>query len=219
MEILRISLVFGMTENQLNLNNSKILNLFIKLKTKTMKCLNLYCRNYYDDFNSYHDNFLPVVWNLLPLAKEDQKYEKLIKELLDYYKMLFQFSRVQNLTQENLNLLINNLILTNMVMSSSELNTFEDDSTNFLKMELEEADVDSSKYFNYNLDKYHSINLLKNIIQHNKHVTDQIIRPLIGNYLEQYYKDPNKNWTNKIIAINLIFATMITTFAQRSKII
>lgn len=67
------------------------------------------------------------------------------------------------------------------------------------------------------LDKYHAINLLKNIIQSNIQVTNEIIRPLIGNYLDLYYKDPNKNWENKIIAINLIFATMINTFAQRSK--
>jgi hypothetical protein len=48
-------------------------------------------------------------------------------------------------------------------------------------------------------------------------VTDKYIRPIISEYLELYYSDPKKNWMNKIIALNLIFATMIKTFAQRSK--
>lgn len=148
MEILRVSLAFGIADNTINLSDTKILNLFLKLKKKTMKNLNLFCRCYYDDFLNYHDSFLQVVWNLLPLAKEDQKYEKITKELLDYYKMLFQYKRIVNFGQDNLNILINGLILSNMHLSSSELTEFEEDHNKFLMMELEEADMDSSNLQN-----------------------------------------------------------------------
>lgn len=49
-------------------------------------------------------------------------------------------------------------------------------------------------------------------------LTNDYIKPLINRLIDSYYANPSKNWMNKIISINLIFATMIKHFAQRSKI-
>ncbi len=68
------------------------------------------------------------------------------------------------------------------------------------------------------LDKYHAINLLKNLNNIYQNLTNDYIKPLINSYLEKYYSNPSGEWMNKVIAINLIFATMIKTFAQKSKI-
>jgi exportin-2 (importin alpha re-exporter) len=123
---------------------------FIKFKTKGMECLNLYCANYYDDIINYHNEFLAVVWNLLSFIKTDDiNYSKLIKELLDYYKILFQYNRAEGFSYEIIQQLINTLVLTNMQMTSQEMDEFEDNPINFLKVELEEADMDSSNIINF----------------------------------------------------------------------
>jgi exportin-2 (importin alpha re-exporter) len=130
-------------------SNDRVLNsLFIKVKKVAMKALNLYCNNYYEDIIQSHNDFLPSVWNLLNLIKHDETYAKLIREILDYYKILFQYKRTVGFESSTIQHLINNLIIPEMRMTNKEMDDFEDNPINFLKIELEEADMDSSKYLN-----------------------------------------------------------------------
>lgn len=45
---------------------------------------------------------------------------------------------------------------------------------------------------------------------------DEFINPMIQKLLNDYYANPSKCWNDKIVAINLIFAMYIKTFAQKS---
>jgi exportin-2 (importin alpha re-exporter) len=210
-----MNIIKGVLEYYLKFDDNNILKQFIKLKTIAMRCLNLYCMNYYEDFINYHNDFISLVWNLLSMAKVDYIYSKLVKQFLDYYKLLFQNNRATGLNEEIVQLLINNLVLPNLQITHKELDDYEENPVNFLKIELEEVDMDSS-INSLILDKYHAINLLKYILNVYNSMINNYIQPLINNLLNNYYSDPNKNWMNKIIAINLIFATMIKTFAQKS---
>ena len=67
------------------------------------------------------------------------------------------------------------------------------------------------------LDKYFAINVLKSILQKDKEMLDKYIRPMIDNLINSYYQNPKKNWMDKIIAINLIFGSMIKTYAAKCK--
>lgn len=145
MNILKACIEFGLPP--IFLNNRNILKAFIRLKTKTMRALNLYCYNYYEDFKDYHDSFIQPVWNLLIITKNDDIYYKITKELLEYYKVLFNNDRINS---QNFNVneisqhIIQNLIIPNMKLSSKELDDFEDNPVNYLKVELEEVDMESS---------------------------------------------------------------------------
>jgi exportin-2 (importin alpha re-exporter) len=116
----------------------------LKLKATAMHCLNLCCNNYSDDITDYHNGFMPSVWNLVMALKQDENYSKLVKELLDYYKILFQYNRTTGFQQDAIQHLVNNLIIPNMKMTGKELDEYEENPVNFLKVELEEADMDSS---------------------------------------------------------------------------
>jgi len=147
MNILKASLDFNLPQSFLSDKN--IFKTFLKLKTKTMRSLNMYCYNYYEDFKDYHDSFIESVWNLLLIIKNDDIYYKLTKELLEYYKVLFNNDRI-NIQNLNLNEIsqhiIQNLIIPNMKLTSKELDDFEDNPVNYLKVELEEVDMESSKF-------------------------------------------------------------------------
>ena len=202
----------GTLETQ-EINNLDIncLRLFLGVKSTVMKCLNLYCNNYYEDILAYHNDFFAPVWNLTLIVKHEDLYSKLIRELLDYYKILFQYTRQHGFDEKTIQHLVNNLIIPEMRMTNKEVDDFQDNPINFLKIELEEADMDSNKY--------HAIALLKNLLTHFPNLTEDHLKPMINNYLQSYYADQQKTVMNKIIAINLIFATYIKTFAQRSKYI
>jgi exportin-2 (importin alpha re-exporter) len=120
------------------------MSIFIRLKSAGMRCVNLYCVNYYEDIQQYHNEFLPSVWNLLGFSKEENG--KLVKELLDYYKTIFYYKRSEGFTPDAIKYLIQILIIPNMSMTGKEIEEFEDNPTNFLKVELEETDMDSSKF-------------------------------------------------------------------------
>lgn len=144
MDILKGSLDFSVP-----LDNPYDLNLFLKVKKTAMRCLNLCCNNYSEDIVDYHNNFIQSVWNLVTLVKQEDSYSKLVRELLDYYKILFQYNRSSGFNPDTIQHLINSLIIPNMTMTNKELDEFEENAINFLKVELEEADMDSSKYFVY----------------------------------------------------------------------
>lgn len=59
--------------------------------------------------------------------------------------------------------------------------------------------------------------MLKSILQKNKEMLNNYIRPMIDNLIASYYQNPKKNWMDKIIAINLIFGSMIKTYAAKCK--
>ena len=181
--------------------------LVLKLKAKTLKNISLYYSNYYEDVEKYVQLFCSSVWTVMCQCKTNDNFSKLMKELLDFFKYGFQMRRMNNLNMGQLNQIIENIILPNMIMSDKESEEFLDNPIEFLKIEFEEYDMSSNKYF--------SINLLQLIISNFPDVNKQIIGPKINTFLSEYNKDKIKNSNKKLIVINLLFASCIKTFAQR----
>ena len=150
--------------------SKNLVDLVLKLKAKTLKNINLYYNNYYEDVVNYVQQFSSSVWIVMCNCKINDNFSKLMKELLDFFKFGFQMRRINNLNMEQLNQIIENIILPNMTMSQKESEDFLDNPIEFLKIEFEEYDMSSNKYY--------SINLL-------------------------------------LMAINLLLASCIKTFAQR----
>ena len=193
--------------SNMNNINKNLFDMVIKLKAKTLKNINYYYYNYYEDVENYIQQFSSSVWTVMCTCKINDNFSKLMKELLDYFKCGFQMRRMNNLNMEQLNKIIEKIILPNMTMSEKEIEEFLDNPVEFLKVEFEEYDMSSNKYF--------SINLLQLIISNYPEVNKQIIAPKINKFLEEYNKDNSKNWNKKLVVINLLFASCIKTFAQR----
>ena len=151
-----------------------------------------------------------LIWKLNYLVKSVDSYSGFTKELLQSYGTNFQYKRISNLKQEDVNALISILILPNIKMTENEKEEFEDNPVSFLKSELQEVDLDSNKYY--------SINLLKSLISLDPSLITTYINPTIQKFLSDYQANRNKCWNDKITAINLIFATHIKTFASRSNL-
>ena len=130
-----------------------------------------------------------------------------MKELLDFFKSGFQMGKINNLSMEQINKIFEYIILPNLSMSYQEEQDFQENPVEFLKIEFEEYDMNSNKYF--------SINLLQIIINNYPDVNKVIIAPKIAALLQEYESNKNNNWNKKFLAINLLFASCIKTFAQR----
>ena len=193
--------------SNMNLINNQSYEFVLKLKAKTLKNINLYYSNYYEDIDKYVQQLSGAVWTVMSHCKINDNYSKLMKELLDFFKYGFQMRRFNNLNMEQLNKIIESIILPNMSLVEREKQEFLDNPVEFSKIEFEEYDMSSNKYF--------SINLLQLIISNYPDVNKQIIGPKINTFLAEYNKDKKNNWNKKLIVINLLFASSIKTFAQR----
>lgn len=191
----------------MNVITSNLIDLVLKVKARTLKNINLYYSNYYEDIEKYVQQFYSSVWTLMCQCKINDNYSKLMKELLDFFKCGFQTGRISNLNMEQLNQIFTYIILPNMALTEKEDEEFQDHPVEFLKTEFEEYDMNSNKYF--------SINLLQLIISHNPNVNKDIIYPKINSFLSEYNSNKQANWNKKIVSINLLFASCIKTFAQR----
>ena len=185
-----------------------LFQLILKVKAKTLKNINLYYSNYYEDIEKYAQELCGSVWTLMCKSKIiTDNYSKLMKELLDFFKSGFQMDKINNLKMEQINQIFEYIILPNLSMSLQEKQDYEDNPVEFLKIEFEEYDMSSNKYY--------SINLLQIIINNIPEVNKVIIAPKIISLLNEYNSNKNQNWNKKLLAINLLFASCIKTFAQR----
>ena len=206
--ILNDTLLLPSKTGEISNINPTLHELILKVKSKTLKNINLYYSNYYEDIEKYAQDLCGSVWTLLCKSKIiSDNYSKLMKELLDFFKSGFQMSKMNNLKIEQINQIFENIILPNLSMSAQEKQDFLDNPIEFLKIEFEEYDMSSNKYY--------SINLLQIIINNFPDVNKVIIAPKIFQLLNEYNSDKAKNWNKKLLAINLLFASCIKTFAQR----
>ena len=206
--ILNDTLLLPSKTGEISNINPTLHELILKVKSKTLKNINLYYSNYYEDIEKYAQDLCGSVWTLMCKSKIiSDNYSKLMKELLDFFKSGFQMSKMNNLKIEQINQIFENIILPNLSMSAQEKQDFLDNPIEFLKIEFEEYDMSSNKYY--------SINLLQIIINNFPDVNKVIIAPKIVQLLSEYNSDKAKNWNKKLLAINLLFASCIKTFAQR----
>lgn len=55
------------------------------------------------------------------------------------------------------------------------------------------------------------------INRHYETFYDSIIKPSFWNLLAEYNQNPKELWANKIVAINMIFSTVIQNFSSQCK--
>ena len=188
--------------------NISLSELILKVKAKTLKNINLYYSNYYEDIEKFVQELSCSVWTLMCKSQMiNDNYSKLMKELLDFFKTGFQMGKMSGLKLEEIKQIFEYIILPNLSMSQKEYDDFQENPIEFLKVEFEEYDMSSNKYF--------SINLLQIIINNFPEVNKEIIAPKIIQLLQDYNSNQKNNWNKKLLAINLLFASCIKTFAQR----
>ena len=178
--ILNDTLLLPNKTGEINNNISPSLRgLILKVKAKTLKNINLYYSNYYEDIEKYAQDLCGSVWTLMCKSKTiSDNYSKLMKELLDFFKSGFQMGKINNLKIEQLNQIFEYIILPNLSLSSKEREDFQENPVEFLKIEFEEYDMSSNKYF--------SINLLQIINNNFPDVNKMIISPKIIQLLNEY---------------------------------
>lgn len=137
-----ISILLSSSTISASINHDEV----ISLNAVALRMLNKYVSSYYDDIKDYFPQFINPIWQFMLASSGLNKdtYEKIIGELLEHYKYMFTYSRI-NLSNDEINTLISNLIIPHIGMTNRDFSDFEDNKIQFLKSELEEVEDHSSK--------------------------------------------------------------------------
>lgn len=180
---------------------------FNDLSTTSMSMINKYFGSYYDDVRNYFNEFTDSLWSLLLNAKKynDPGYYKLNTEILEFYKQIILYKRV-NFDMDSINLLISQLILPHLEVSNKEIEDLEDKTEEFLKSELEDTEESSNKSM--------AISLLKSLNEVYPSIFNDIVKPAYISLLDEYDQDVKLNWRSKALAINIIFSSIIIRYSS-----
>jgi len=195
--------------------------LFIEIKYKALKCLNLYCAEYFTELKPHFNELLISVINLTNNEiSDDKEYSELNIIVLEFYKILFERKRICLLPEDFIATFLCKTIYQNLKLSEKEINDFTENPDNFIVKELEEPDVETSNFlFKLNSDITLAIQLVKELIKNISDMKDKYVNPFISDLLNHFNDNPQNNYMSKIIVINFLFATLIKIKSRESKIL
>lgn len=122
-------------------------NNVVAVNIASLKIINMYFNNYFDDVKNYKDNFTEPLWNLLLSVDNFSNSELLIFEIIDYFKIVIMH-RILAIDYDKVKVIFNKLVFPNLKLSNKEIEDFQNDEVAFLKSEIEEIEEFSCKYNN-----------------------------------------------------------------------
>ncbi len=176
------------------------------IKSQICAIASMFAQKYDEDFTSFLPNFVQSVWNLLVTTDTKPKHDLLVSTAIEFLASVIERPTYKALFEDE-NMLRNicqNVIVPNMQFRDSDEELFEDNPEEYLRRDLEGSDVGTRRYS--------ATNLIRGLCKYFEQPVSQILTAYIVTLLEEYQRDPTKNWKSKDTALYLISA-----LAGRSK--
>ncbi len=180
------------------------------VKADICEALQLYTNKYDDDFGKFTGTFITGVWNLLSSTGPAKKYDILVSKALQFLTAVASAPRhAENFNnEETLSQVIEKVVLPNVVLRESDIEMLEDEPIEFIRRDLEGADVDSRRraatdFLRKLLDKF-----------------EEFVTRVVFKYIDHYLVLGKTDWKAKDTAIYLflsIAAKGVVTSAQGVK--
>ncbi|KAL8943940.1 MAG: hypothetical protein Q9216_000752 [Gyalolechia sp. 2 TL-2023] len=167
------------------------------VKTGIFEVLTLCTQKYEDAFGPFVEQFIGSSWNLLTAIGLDTKNDILVSKALQFLTSatrLSQHARAFN-SEDIMSQVIERVVLPNLSLRESDMETFEDEPIEFIRRDLEGSDSDTRRRA--------ATDFLQQLLaQFQKLVTDVVMR-YVNHYLSDYLRNPSANWKSKDTAVYL----------------
>ncbi|KAL8941402.1 MAG: hypothetical protein Q9211_001843 [Gyalolechia sp. 1 TL-2023] len=167
------------------------------VKTGIFEVLTLYTQKYEDAFGPYVEQFIGSSWSLLTTIGLDTKNDILVSKALQFLTSvtrMSQHARAFN-SEDIMSQVIERVVLPNLSLRDSDMETFEDEPIEFIRRDLEGSDSDTRRRAATDF-------LQQLLVQFQKLVTDVVMR-YVNHYLSDYSRSPSANWKSKDTAVYL----------------
>ncbi|KAK4580312.1 importin-alpha export receptor [Recurvomyces mirabilis] len=181
------------------------------VRAGVFRVLVLYTRKYEEEFEKHMEQFIGTSWTFLTGLGPEAKYDVVVSRALEFLTIVVgirkyaeQFNGSDVLSQ-----VTEKVVIPNLSLRESDVETFEDEPIEFIRRDLEGSDEDTRRRGATNF-------LRKLMEQFEKPVTDVVMR-YVDHFLAEYAKDRKGNWKAKDTAVHLyssIAAKGVSTSAK-----
>lgn len=168
-------------------------------KANIFEALTLYVGKYYDDFGKHVQGFVQNSWTLLTTIGPQPKNDILVSKALQF---LTSISRIREQAQvfndSNVQTqIIEKVVLPNIALRDSDVETFEDEPIEFIRQDLEGSDSETRRRA--------ATDFLRELSDQFEASITSIALSYVDKCLQDYASNPGANWRSKDTAINLYY--------------
>ncbi|KAL3924145.1 MAG: hypothetical protein SGILL_001225 [Bacillariaceae sp.] len=175
-----------------------------KLQTNIVDVLKLFVERDDDGFpRPYVEKFTGLVWQLLTSTPSEKRFDQLVVTSMKYLSILVGRQLYKDLFQnpDTLRQIVSNIIIPNLMVRESDMESFDDNPQEFILTELEGADNQSRRRC--------SRDLLKSMNRLFEAETTGISSEYISILVKEYQADPINKWVSKDTAISLMIGITV----------
>lgn len=179
------------------------------LKSQICDNAALYAQKYDEEFQPYLPRFVTAIWNLLVSTGQEVKYDLLVSNAIQFLASVCERPHYKHLfeDQSTLTSICEKVIVPNMEFRCADEETFEDNSEEYIRRDLEGSDIDTRRRA--------ACDLVRGLCKFFEGPVTAIFSGYVSSMLDQYAKDPAKNWKHKDASIYLV--TSLASKAQTQK--
>jgi len=171
------------------------------MKADIFEALTLYVGKYYDDFGKHVGAFVESSWSLLTTTGPESKNDILVSKALSFLTSISRINeQAQTFSDTSIQTqIVQNVILPNVALRDSDIETFEDEPIEFIRQDLEGSDSETRRRA--------AADFLRHLSDKFEASVTSIAMTLVDQLLHDYARNPQENWRSMDTAVNLFYAT------------
>jgi exportin-2 (importin alpha re-exporter) len=170
------------------------------VKSSICEILELYTQRYEDVFGPVLPDFVQTTLQLLTSFGQDSKYDLVVSRAFSFLTSVAKIQRQVDMFSEDqvLAKIVQQIVLPNMALRTSDEELFEDDPMEFTRRDLEGSDSDTRRRS--------ATDFIRELTDKLESKVTNVVMTYVRGYLDTYKSDPAHNWRAKDCAIYLFSA-------------
>lgn len=169
------------------------------VRAGAFRVLILYTRKYDEEFKAYlgQFKFIETSWNLLTQIGQETKYDVVVSRALEFLTTVASIrEHAENFNNADvLGQVTEKVVIPNLSLRESDIETFEDEPIEFIRRDLEGSDEDTRRRA--------ATNFLKKLMEQFESLVTDVVMRYVSHFLAEYAKDRSANWKAKDTAVHL----------------
>lgn len=173
------------------------------LKSQICENIGLYAEKYSEEFDNYLPTFIQQVWNLLDSLDSSAKYDLLVSNAIRFLSIVAERGLHKEIFQkeEVLQKISTSVIIPNMKFRESDEELFEDNPEEYIRRDIEGADVQTRRRA--------ACDFVKALSKHFEKPMTEVFSQYIESMLLNYSQNVQQNWKSKNAAIYLVTSLVV----------
>ncbi|EAL61540.1 hypothetical protein DDB_G0291838 [Dictyostelium discoideum AX4] len=183
-------------------SNDEEPSLLKKIQTSICEIINLYTQIYDEEFSSFLQPFVQVVWGLLTQTSKDICNDPFVYASIRFLgTVATSISHKIFESPETLKQICSMIVTPNIELRESDIELYEDNHVEYMRRDIEGSDSDTRRRA--------AIELVKGLRKYYENQVIQLLSVDINNLLQKYNSNREENWICKDSAIFLVTALAV----------